>query len=93
MKVNCTYCGIEFDKPVNKVNQAIRDNKNLYCSQECYHKSKVKKIKCSCGFCGKELEKTSSEIKKSKTGNVYCNKSCACSANNTLFRSGENNPN
>ena len=48
-----------------------------------------KKIKCTCAHCGKELWKTPSEIKRSKTGNVFCNRSCAASFNNSKFRTGK----
>lgn len=51
------------------------------------------KTKCANPKCGKEIERALSEIKRSKTGNVYCSKSCSNTINNTLFKSGENHPN
>ena len=89
MIIKCDYCGKEFDKPTNKVNESLKKGWKMYCSQEC--RSKSKKIKCTCANCGKELLKTPSEIAKSKTGNVFCDKSC--SYNNSHFRTRENNPN
>ena len=50
-------------------------------------------MKCNCGYCGKEINKQPHEIKNSKSGLVFCSKSCACSYNNSHLRSGENNPN
>jgi ribosomal protein L31 len=50
-------------------------------------------MKLRCANCGKEVNKFPSTIKKSKTGNVYCTKSCANSKNNSLFKSGKNHPN
>lgn len=47
----------------------------------------------NCAFCGKELRKPASHLKQSKTGNLYCNNSCANSKNNSLFKSGANHPN
>lgn len=91
MIIKCDYCGKEFDKPTNKINESLKKGWKMYCSQEC--RSKSKKIKCTCANCGKELLKTPSEIAKSKTGNVFCDKSCACSYNNSHFRTRENNPN
>jgi hypothetical protein len=93
MIVKCHCCEKEFDKPTNKVNEAIKNNKNVYCSKDCSSKGRSNKVKVNCAHCGKELEKLPSEIKKSKTGNMFCDRSCACSFNNTEFRSGENNPN
>ena len=91
MIVKCDFCGKEFNKPTNKVNESRKNGWNLYCSADC--RNKAKKIKCLCANCGKELWKTPSEIARSKTGNVFCNKSCACSYNNSHFRLKENNPN
>lgn len=91
MIIKCDYCGKEFDKPVQQVNQSRKRGYKMYCSPECRHNSR--KIHCFCANCGKELWKTLSEIKESKTGNVFCNKSCACSYNNSHFRTKENNPN
>ena len=54
---------------------------------------KSTKVKTQCAKCGKEIYKSLREIKNSKTGNVFCSKSCACSYNNTHFRTKENNPN
>lgn len=51
------------------------------------------KTKCANPKCGKEIERAPSEIKRSKTGNVFCSKSCANTVNNTLFKSGKNHPN
>lgn len=50
-------------------------------------------VKVKCATCGKEIWKTNSQISRSKTGNVYCSRSCANSKNNTLFKSGENHVN
>jgi hypothetical protein len=86
MILECKNCGKEFQ----------RDRKpktNAYCSTDCSHAARITKVKCNCGYCGKELLKSPAEIKKSKSGFMFCNKSCACSYNNTAIRSGENNPN
>ena len=45
-----------------------------------------------CATCGKDVEKSPSIVKRSKTGNVYCNKTCAVSNNNKLFKKWENHP-
>lgn len=50
-------------------------------------------MKVNCTTCGKEINKSPAEIKRSKTGNHYCSRSCANSMNNKLFRQGENHPN
>lgn len=91
MEVKCSVCGKIIDRPVRQVNESNKKGWKIYCSNEC--RSIAKKIKCTCAYCGKEILKTPSEIKRSKYGNVFCNKSCACSYNNSHFRTKENNPN
>lgn len=39
-------------------------------------------MKLTCFCCGKEVEKSPAQFKKSKTGNVYCSRSCAAKINN-----------
>lgn len=93
MIVKCSQCGQDCEKEPRRVNAAIKNGLNLYCSRKCVADSKKKSIKCNCAHCGKEVEKTPSQLKKSISGNVFCDKSCAASFNNTKHRSGENNPN
>lgn len=50
-------------------------------------------MKVNCANCGKEIDRYPSLLKKSKTGNLYCSKSCSNSVNNRLFKSGQNHPN
>lgn len=64
-----------------------------YCSNECRKLGQFKGEICKCGYCGKEIYKPRAEIKKSKSGFMFCSKSCSCSYNNTAIRSGKNNPN
>lgn len=52
-----------------------------------------KKITTTCAYCGKSIEKLPQEVKSSKHGNVFCNRSCACSFNNSTYRKGKDNPN
>lgn len=90
-KVNCVVCGKEYEIELKRYNGKIKEGSAFYCSSECRnHKGSVK---CQCAHCGKEIWKTKSQYARSKTGNVYCSRSCATSKNNMLFKSGENNPN
>ena len=69
----CKTCGKLFEYHISK--------KGLYCSRVCLGKSQQKRIICSCDFCGKELIKTPSELKKSNGGH-FCNTSCSAKFNN-----------
>lgn len=93
MLVKCDYCGKEFDKETRRVNEARKNGWKIFCSTECMKAAKTTKIKCTCAQCGKEIYKIPSQMKLSKSGNVFCSKSCAASYNNSHFRTGENNPN
>lgn len=93
MLIKCKQCEKEFEASNRKINEATKKNAPLFCSKECVNEHKSNKVKCTCAKCGKELLKLPSDIKNSKHGNVFCDKSCACSFNNTTHRSLENNPN
>lgn len=68
-------------------------NGRVFCSKICQSKSQRTGIETNCATCNKKIRKVPSEIKRSKTGNMYCNKSCAVSNNNRLFKQAENHPN
>lgn len=91
VKVRCAACNKEFEIELKRYNEKNKNTGIFYCSLECnaHRSSKL----CKCATCGKEIWKTNSQIARSKTGNVYCSRSCANSKNNTLFKSGVNNPN
>lgn len=57
MLIKCDYCGKEFEKPTNKVNESRKKNWKLYCSSECRTAAKNKKIKCFVHFVIKKYEK------------------------------------
>jgi predicted restriction endonuclease len=50
------------------------------------------RVKQPCAFCGRIVERVPAEVKKSKSGNLFCNSSCSSSFNNQK-RKNENNPN
>ena len=87
----CSVCGKEYEMLPKKYNEHIKNNWRFYCSPECMsHRGSVK---CRCANCGKELWKHNSELKRSKSGNIFCCVSCGVSFNNSKNKRGENNPN
>lgn len=94
MKVICFGCKQEFECSLRKFNFNTKRNINLYCSKECFNICKTKKhsIKTKCSTCGKSVTKSKSHLNKSKTGNIYCSRSCSATKNNTLFRKWKNHP-
>lgn len=90
MIVQCSVCGKSFDKETKKVNEALKNGWKFYCSNEC--RSHRGSTLCKCANCGKEIWKQNSAIKSSKSGNVFCSRSCATSFNNTFYKVGDNHP-
>jgi 5-methylcytosine-specific restriction endonuclease McrA len=87
-QVECIVCKKKYEIELKRYNQKIKENSAFYCSDEC-RKHKGSTL-CKCATCGKEVWKPNSQIARSKTGNMFCSRSCANSLNNTLFKSGAN---
>lgn len=88
VKVKCVVCDKEYEIELKRYNAKLKENSAFYCSAEC--RSHKGSTLCYCANCGKEVWRTHSQLKRSKTGNIYCSKSCSNTVNNTLFKSGEN---
>ena len=84
VKVKCAFCGKEYLREVGRVNEAKKFGWNQYCSKECQSRAKKKKIEKPCGNpnCNKIVSRPLSQFKKSKSGLVFCSRSCAAIVNN-----------
>ena len=81
--IKCDQCGQEFHKKPSHVKR----NKNNFCSKYCLSVFNTKdRIIQKCSNCSKELHIEPRYIEKSKTGNFFCDKSCAATFNNKLKR-------
>lgn len=81
----CKNCNISFT--INSRNEASRKSKNknytnYFCSKECNYVFKRTKIKIKCSNCNKVTKKLPNQIKKSKSGNIFCSRSCSVTYNN-----------
>lgn len=94
MLINCDGCGIEFECSNRKFNYNKKVGLKIFCSSICYNKDRTRKctINTKCANCGKEISKPRAELKQSKTGNLYCSRSCSAANNNKLFKKWENHP-
>lgn len=63
-----------------------------FCSRECRSKHQKNSQQYNCSFCNKKIFKTPSQIKRSKSGKLFCNRSCSTSYNNQ-FKVGSKHPN
>ena len=59
-------------------------NKIDYCSTKCQreYEERFSTVECKCSSCEIPLVKRKSELKKSKTGNLFCSKKCSAEFNN-----------
>jgi len=60
-----------------------------YCSRHCQHKGQHRGKQYECGVCKMELYRTPAELRKSRSGNFFCNKSCLAVWKNTNAPKGE----
>ena len=84
LPLECYQCGEVFYKEKKSIKFELANNRgeNKYCSRECYKKDKTLTFKTNCTHCGLEIYKAPHEIKNSKSGNIFCSKSCAGTYNN-----------
>jgi|SRR3989344_2473647 len=81
---NCKVCSKYFyAKPFH-----LKKGQGLFCSIKCKSIGTQKRIICKCAVCGKVITKTESKIARSKSGKLFCNKSCQTIWRNKEF-SGE----
>ena len=94
LPLQCIGCGSTFYAPKNRIQAAIRANGRYtkdYCSTSCqfshrHPRGSVEEV--SCRQCQSVFEKQSARIRKSKSGNHFCSKSCAAKWNNAHKKHG-----
>lgn len=95
MKISfiCDFCNKEGFKHQRHLNENERLGHKNYCSRSCMGKDRKKYIITECSECKKEIDKPLNQLKRSKSGEVFCSRSCACIYNNKNLRQGVNHPN
>ena len=79
--VACKICGQEFY--VKKSHLLVGWGK--YCSRSCHHKGMQLREKHYCFICSKEIYKTPTQLKRSKSLKFFCGKSCQTKWRNTQY--------
>lgn len=64
-----------------------------YCGKKCQYEGQKKGRLVSCAFCGKEIYRAPSGLKKSISKKYFCSFKCHCSWENINNRKAENAPN
>ena len=68
----CKICNNDFyAKPSH-----IKNGWGTFCSRECKHKGARMRVSINCFECGQLISKTKSQIDRSKSGKLFCSKSC-----------------
>lgn len=86
--LSCSNCLNTFYKTKRKIELATIRKSNTginyisMCSRKCSHEFFRKKITLICKLCNSKFDRVESSIKKSKSGNSFCSKSCAVTFNN-----------
>ncbi len=82
IELKCLECGYEWSQPA----ASVLFNEH----HKCPNCGVAQKVKLTCAYCGKELERYQSEIRKNKTGYFYCSQTCGNRHKNQLrLESGE----
>lgn len=90
-KIKCCQCDKEFwrhnrQKKEFKNKNDGQNRTQEFCSIKCSALNKVTSIELNCGWCNNKIIKQIAEYKGSKSGLVFCNRSCSASYNNTKKR-------
>ena len=93
VSIVCAKCEKSFDKSLKLFNQSVKKGWKHFCSRRCALDNRNQTVERPCGTCGSPVVRQHHIVESSKSGYVFCNKSCAVKYNNRILRSGENNPN
>lgn len=67
MKIECKYCGKEFQAKPSSIKRGKK-----YCSKDCYDKAQFKGVKTTCFHCQKEIKLSPSLVCKHN----FCSNEC-----------------
>jgi hypothetical protein len=91
LPLKCEQCNETFYQTKHQIQCALRPThiKTMdCCSSICSKIFKSKSIDTTCSNCQTLVTIKASELKKSKSGNAFCSKSCAATYNNTHKTTG-----
>lgn len=85
----CSVCNGVYSKTKKQVLRSFKtkESANMFCSAKCVgsFKTTQNSKEVSCKNCNTVTIKTNAEIKKSKSGFLFCSRSCAAEYNNKLI--------
>ncbi len=91
LPLECKGCSRRFLKPKNNILSSLSGHKRFkmdFCSNRCQRMYESPPITVVCSQCKKRFTKEPKEVKKSKSGNHFCSRSCAAKWNNAHKKHG-----
>jgi hypothetical protein len=90
LQFECEWCGNLFYAEAKFVKSALKLNRirHKYCSIKCQGYASTKSVEIKCNNCSTILLRKQNQIRKSKSGNMFCGQSCAATYNNTHKTTG-----
>ena len=92
-ELTCEYCGIITPKPTWLIKKRIaKGYVRSFCNTKCSGAYNKKVYIYTCAHCATEFNRfiSNKDKRKNKSGNVFCNSSCAAKYNNTHKKHGTN---
>jgi hypothetical protein len=86
----CQECNSKFSLPQKFIKDKIKRNGigPQFCSPKCWYEYKREELELSCAECLNPVIRKKSHLRKSKSGNVFCSRSCSASYNNKNKKNG-----
>ena len=81
--VLCKNCGTFFLREVSRINEAIKNGSEQFCSRSCLAAHKTTTVPCACSNCGKGLSVLYGVYTRSMSKRFFCGNSCAAVYNNS----------
>ena len=97
LSCECLICKNIFYKSKREINRVLRNyhprkkstnTTGSYCSKQCYTISQTNKECVNCITCNKQILRTPSQIKNSKSGHNFCSRHCSVTYHNTHKTTG-----
>ena len=87
----CPNCGCSFSKRLAQYKSDLKKrggNHVFFCTHRCFSDHLISSQTKECGHCGSLVTRTARCLTETKSGNIFCNRSCAVSYNNAHKTTG-----
>jgi len=91
LPLKCKHCQISFLRPKHEIQKVVAGTSKRtldFCVYKCKKNDQTLLVDILCSQCGTILQKQPKDIRQSKSGCVFCNRSCAAKWNNAHKKHG-----